>query len=56
MPHGGFITIVEICGFGDWLLKLLAEFGCHETVVVQPEKKDKQKTDRRDACAERLPD
>lgn len=49
MPHGGFITIVEICGFGDWLLKLLAEYGCHSTVVVQPEKKDKQKTDRRDA-------
>jgi transposase len=49
MPHGGFITIVEICGFGDWLLKLLAEYGCHETVVVQPEKKDKHKTDRRDA-------
>lgn len=47
--HGGFVTILEICGFNDWLVKLLAEYGCHETVLVQPEKKDKQKTDRRDA-------
>ena len=48
-PHGGFVTILEICAFNDWLVKLLAEYGCHETVLVQPEKKDKHKTDRRDA-------
>ena len=47
--HGGFVTILEICGFNDWLVKLLVEYGCCETVLVQPDKKDKQKTDRRDA-------
>ena len=45
----GFLTIVEVCGFNDWLLKMLAEYGCREIVLVQPEKRAKQKTDRRDA-------
>jgi transposase len=48
VADGGFVTILEICGFNDWLVKLLAEYGCQETVLVQPEKKDKHKTDRRD--------
>ena len=45
----GFVVIVEVCGFNDWLLKLLPEYGCRETVLVQPEKRSKRKTDRRDA-------
>src|SRR5271166_2311019 len=51
LPEGGFVTIVEVCGFNDWFLKLLAEYGCRETVLVQLEKKSKDKTDRRDANA-----
>ena len=51
MPEGGFVAIVEVCGFNDWLLKLLAEYGCREIVLVQPEKRSKKKTDRRDANA-----
>ena len=47
----GFVTIVEVCGFNDWLLKILDEYGCRETILVQPQKKDKKKTDRRDANA-----
>ena len=50
-PDGGFVAILEVCGFNDWFLKLLAEYGCRETVLVQPEKKSKNKTDRRDANA-----
>jgi transposase len=50
-PEGGFLAIVEICGFNDWLLKLLEEYGCGETFLVQPEKRSKKKTDRRDAAA-----
>jgi transposase len=49
VPEGGFVTILELCGFNDWLLKLLAEYGCRETVLIQPEKRSKNKTDRRDA-------
>jgi transposase len=48
-PEGGFAAIVEVCGFNDWLLKMLAEYGCRETVLVQVEKRSKKKTDRRDA-------
>jgi transposase len=48
-PEGGFVSIVEVCGFNDWFLELLAEYGCREAIVVQPEKRSKRKTDRRDA-------
>jgi transposase len=49
MPEGGFAAIVEVCGFNDWLLKMLTEYGCRETVLIQPETRSKRKTDRRDA-------
>lgn len=48
-PEGGFLAMVEVCGFNDWLLKLLAEYGCREVVLVQPGGRSKRKTDRRDA-------
>ena len=51
VPEGGFIAILEVCGFNDWLLKLLVEYGCRETILIQPEKRSKKKTDRRDANA-----
>jgi transposase len=51
VSEGGFIAMVEVCGFNDWLLKLLPEYGCREIVLVQPEKRSKKKTDRRDANA-----
>ncbi len=51
VPEGGFVAIVEVCGFNDWFLKLLAEYGCKEIVLIQPEKRTKNKTDRRDANA-----
>ena len=47
--EGGFAAIVEVCGFNDWLLKMLTEYGCRETVLIQVEKRSKRKTDRRDA-------
>ena len=47
----GFVVILEVCGFNDWLVKLLAEYDCGELIVVQPEKRSKKKTDRRDAGA-----
>jgi transposase len=51
VPEGGFVAILEVCGFNDWLLKLLTEYGCRETILIQPEKRSKKKTDRRDAYA-----
>jgi transposase len=46
---GGYVAIVEVCGFNDWLLELLPQCGCRETVLVQADRRSKQKTDRRDA-------
>jgi transposase len=50
-PEGGYMAILEVCGFNDWLLKMLAEYGCREIVVVQMDSRSKRKTDRRDANA-----
>ena len=47
--EGGFVAILEVCGFHDWLVKMLQEYGCREIVMIQPEKRARQKTDRRDA-------
>lgn len=45
----GFLAIVEVCGMNPWLLRMLAEYGCREVVVVQPTERARQKTDHRDA-------
>ena len=47
--EGGWVACVEICGFGQWLWPLLTEYGCLRRVVIQPETRSKQKTDRRDS-------
>jgi transposase len=47
--HGGFVAIVEVCGFNDYLLAELKKYGCLRTFVIQPEIRDKRKTDRRDS-------
>jgi len=47
--QGGFVAIVEVCGFNDWLVKMLREYDCREVILVQPQQRSKQKTDRRDA-------
>ncbi len=48
-PEGGFLAVLEVCGMNPWLLDMLKEYGCRETVVTQPTERSKQKTDRRDA-------
>ena len=47
----GFMAIVEVCGFNDWFLALLAEYGCREIILLHPDKRSRRKTDRRDADA-----
>jgi transposase len=49
--EGGYMTILEVCGFNDWLLKVLGEYACRDIVLVQMEMRSKQKTDHRDANA-----
>jgi transposase len=47
-----YVAILEVCGFHDWLVKRLqADDRCHDVIVVQPMKRSRKKTDRRDANA-----
>ena len=48
---GGFMAILEVCGFNDWLIKMLGEFECKDIVLVHPTKRATKKTDYRDANA-----
>ena len=32
--EGGFAAIVEVCGFNDYLLKILDDYGCREIVLI----------------------
>ena len=47
--EGGYVAILEVCGFHDWLTELLPKCGCREVVLVQAEQRSRRKTDRRDA-------
>jgi transposase len=47
--QGGFAAILEVCGFNDWLLEMLEEYGCKHIVLIHPDKRSKRKTDHRDA-------
>ena len=47
---GGYMAILEVCGFNDWYVDLLKEMGCRDVILVQPEDRSSRKTDRRDAA------
>src|SRR5438874_10114041 len=51
--HDGesFVAVLEVCGFNDWLIRLLHEYRCHKVILIQPDDCKKCKTDRRDAAA-----
>ena len=46
-----FVAVLEVCGFNDWLIRMLKDYRCHQVILIQPEERKKQKTDRRDAAA-----
>ena len=45
------VAVLEVCGFNDWLIRMLRDYGCQKVVLIQPEERKRQKTDRRDAAA-----
>ena len=51
--HDGeaFVAVLEVCGFNDWLIRMLQGYRCRQVVLIQPEDRKKCKTDRRDAAA-----
>jgi transposase len=50
--HAGeaFVAVLEVCGFNDWLIRMLHDYRCHKVILIQPDDRKKCKTDRRDAA------
>ncbi len=46
-----FIAVLEVCGFNDWLIRMLGDYRCQQVILIQPDERKKRKTDRRDAAA-----
>src|SRR3954467_7133371 len=46
-----FVAVPEVCGFNDWLIRMLRDYRCHKVILIQPEERKNRKTDRRDAAA-----
>jgi transposase len=46
-----FIAVLEVCGFNDWLIRMLRDYRCHKVILIQPDVRKRRKTDRRDAAA-----
>src|SRR5215472_10635243 len=46
-----FVAVLEVCGFSDWLIRMLRDYRCHQVILIQPEDRKQRKTDRRDAAA-----
>ena len=46
-----FVAVLEVCGFNDWLIRMLRDYRCHRVILIQPDVRKRRKTDRRDAAA-----
>src|SRR3989440_9923601 len=46
-----FVAVLEVCGFNDWLIRMLHEYRCHKVILIQPDERKKRKADRRAAAA-----
>jgi len=46
-----FAAVLEVCGFIDWLIRMLRDYRCAKVILIQPEERKNRKTDRRDAAA-----
>jgi transposase len=46
-----YVAVLEVCGFNDWLIRMLRDYRCHRVILIQPDERKRCKTDRRDAAA-----
>jgi transposase len=46
-----FVAVLEVCGFNDWLIRMLRDYRCFKEISIQPDDRKKRKTGRRDADA-----
>ena len=45
------MAVLEVCGFNDWLIRMLYDYRCAKVILIQPDERKRRKTDRRDAAA-----
>lgn len=50
LTEGGYVAVMEVCGFNGWLLQRLARWGCTQAYVITAPPRVRNKTDRRDAA------
>ena len=31
-----FVSVLEVCGFNDWLIRMLRDYRCHQVIVSVP--------------------
>src|SRR6476620_5364252 len=46
-----FVAVLEVCGFNDWLIRMLRDYRCHKVILIQPDDRKQRRTDRRGAAA-----
>src|SRR5690348_11217799 len=46
-----FAAVLEVCGFNDWLIRMLHDYRCFKVILIQPDSRSRTKTDKRDAAA-----
>ena len=50
IEDGQYVAVLEVCGFEEWLVRMLQADGlCGSVVRISPKRRSKKKTDRRDA-------
>ena len=47
---GGYVAVLEVCGFNDYLVDFLESEGCRHCYLIKAPDRSRQKTDRRDAA------
>ena len=38
------MAVLEVCGFNDWLIRMLRDYRCHRVILIQPEDRKQRKT------------
>ena len=46
----GYVAVIEVCGFNEWLIKRLEQYGCKQVYIIKAPERSRQKTDTRDAA------
>src|SRR5262245_66315953 len=45
-----FVAVLEVCGFNDWLIRLLQDYRCDQVVMIQRDGRKKGKERRRSSA------